>query len=342
MKKFLVTMFALVAFLASSFAPALAQEPTEPPTRIDGVTATLTAVPAADGAFTVGDEIVLELLVSHPTGYRLIPADLTQQWANVDLEVGEQSPVTITDNGDGTQMSRQTITLTPWTTGIMTLPPLTFSLSDAQGNLQTVRSDPAVFEVASVLVEGEMTLRDIKPQAMLPFPAVWPQATAVAVVLLLIAASAIAFVLWRRNRPQPDTRPAFQRALDELTRIEKMNLVGQGLGQAHVTLVTDVLRRYLEADFGIPALDQTTTQIVAALGQEAAQTMPLEAKEPMIQLLREADLVKFANIEPDPTTAVSMSAEIRAIILAIRPAPLLENEDNKTTSPTMTTTEATA
>lgn len=314
MKKTVVILLTMLALWGATLAQA--QE----------ITAVIEIEADPTDSLTVGDVVPVTLSVTHPAGYRLIPADLTHSWATAELplEVGAQSAVTIADNGDGTQTSRQTITVTVWEPGQLALPPLSLSMSDPQGNLQTVTSSPAVLTVSSVLVDGDTTLRDIKPPATLPAPSVWPTATAVSVVILLVAGSAVAFVVWRKNRPQPDTRSPFQRALDDLTRIEQMNLPAQEMAQAHVTLITDVLRRYLEADFDIPALDQTTAQIVAALNAPTAPNLSPAVREQLVALLQEADLVKFANVEPDPTTAVSLGEVVRGLILDMRPAPQLD------------------
>ena len=333
---------ALAAFLVLGARPAWAQE-TAP---IDGLTA---VVNTPDTSPTVGDPIPVEIAVTHPAGYRLIPTDPSQSWltAGLPLELSDSAnpaanpPITIVDNGDGTQTSRQTVLLTAWEPGAFALPSLTMSISDAQGNLRTITTAPATLEVASVLVDGDTTLRDIKPQATLPAPSVWPVTTAVVILLTATTGALVAFVIWRKNRPTPDTRPAFQRALDDLTRLDGLNLIEQNMAQAHVTFVTDVLRRYLEADFDIPALDQTTTQIVAALAHNPqAQQMPPAEKAALVALLQEADLVKFANVEPDLDTAVNLTAHVRHLILAIRPAPLLENQLPNQHQPTIT--EATA
>ena len=66
-----------------------------------------------------------------------------------------------------------------------------------------------------------------------------------------------------------DTRPLHQIALEELHRIDALDLPSQSRFKEHYTLVTDCIRRYLERAFDTRALDRTTGELRTALESSA-------------------------------------------------------------------------
>lgn len=135
------------------------------------------------------------------------------------------------------------------------------------------------------------------------------------IIVAAALAAAAAFLIWwlrRRARqveevtPKPKLPPDYV-ALTELTRIEKMDLLGRGEFKKYYTLVTDAVRRYVEARFYIDAMDRTTTELIDELADRGRHVEKLD------DLLREADLVKFAKHIPGAdagTTAMSTAREI--------------------------------
>ncbi len=114
-------------------------------------------------AITVGDVIPLTLQVTHPAGWRVIVPTLEKQWG--EFEVRSQSTPVITANGDGTETTSQKIEVVRMRPGEVQTPAFTLSIADDQGNLQNVEVAPVSVVVQSVLVAGDTTLRDLKPQA---------------------------------------------------------------------------------------------------------------------------------------------------------------------------------
>ncbi|MFC1997875.1 hypothetical protein ACFLXI_09805, partial [Chloroflexota bacterium] len=71
----------------------------------DGINAALTAT---DGEFAVGDLIPLNLTVTHPSGYRVLPLQF-EDTAWGELEIQNVAPPQVVANPDGTETTTQTI-----------------------------------------------------------------------------------------------------------------------------------------------------------------------------------------------------------------------------------------
>jgi hypothetical protein len=135
------------------------------------------------------------------------------------------------------------------------------------------------------------------------------------IALIAAMVAALALLMWwlrRRSRriedapPEPKL-PADYVALQELTRIEKLDLLEKGEFKRYYTLVTDAVRRYIENRFLVEAMDRTTGELLDALADRGQRVDKLDG------LLREADLVKFAKHVPgedDGTAAMSAAREI--------------------------------
>ncbi len=271
---------------------------------------------------TVGDVVRLTLQVTHPAGYRLQPIQADDAWT--DFEVRDISAISVTGHDDGSETSSQVLDVTLWAPGAYTTPSFSVELIDEDGRVQAIEVAPIPLMVTPVLVEGDEELRDIKPQAELPVPAIWPW---IMVGLLLAALGGRRLRHWWQRRQAagsevhdgaPDLRPAYQIALDELARIEQLGLPARDEFKSHYTLVADALRRYLEAGYAVPAMDKTTGEIQRAL---KLLSLPATCKSDLIDLLSEADFVKFARVIPEMASAVRFPDDAREFVLATRPRP---------------------
>jgi hypothetical protein len=262
---------------------------------------------------TVGDPVRLTLEVTHPAGYQVIIPRLDQAWG--DLEVRNQSPVTITSNGDSTETTRQVIEVTRFSLGDVETPPLALTISDGEGQAFEELTPSVTLSVVPTLPEEDNELRDIKPQAGLAVPAVWPW---IAGGLLLATALAVAgWWAYRRWRGEPfltpavDNRPPWQVAYDELERIEALGLLEERRFKEYYTLVTDCLRAYLEAQFGLRAFSRTTPELRVVL--RGSDLAPEQARR-LLELFADSDLVKFAKLEPGVEIARRLAGEARQLV----------------------------
>ena len=269
---------------------------------------------------TVGDPVELILSVTHPPDYQPIMPKLEPLWG--EFEVRAQSPVEVIEKGDGTLITQQAIEVTLFSPGTFQTPPLLLSISDGQGNLVEALAAPVSLTVVPTLSEGNADLIDIRPQAEMALPAPWPLMASG-----LIAVAGLGWIGWwlyrRRAAQAIDNRPPYQVALDELARIEGLNLPAQGRYKELYTLVTDCLRLYLEKQHRVRAFDRTTPELKQSLAESNIERATTAA---FIDLFTEGDMVKFAKFTPQAPAAKQATLAARALVEATQPRPEPEEE----------------
>jgi hypothetical protein len=268
------------------------------------------------GELTVGDPILLTLSVTHPQDYQVIPVELEPSWGDFLLQ--SQAPASSVSNPDGTTTTTQVIDVRLFSPGTFSTPPLTITLSDENGQLTEVVAPPVDVTIVSVLIEGDSELRDIKPQADLPYQNLLPWIIGGALVLALAAGL---FLWWRHRRTNQalaavDNRLPHEVALDELARIGKMDLPRFQRFKEHYTLVSDSVRVYMERTYQIPVLERTTSEIKESFKKKQVSA---DISRRVVIFLDECDLVKFSKFTPDEDSAYQILADARQIVEDTKP-----------------------
>ncbi|HNT77546.1 MAG TPA: hypothetical protein PKH77_21230 [Anaerolineae bacterium] len=282
-----------------------------------------------EGGWTVGDPLALRLRVIASEGVGVTLPALPETWG--DFEVREQAAQpSETKAGKTTTLLAATVAL--WSPGDHETPPITVTYQTADGAVHEITATPLTVSIASVLAEatpnaeGQIEKRDLKPQATLPRPPLWPW-----IVGGLVALPLLYFAgrwLWQRLPrlahaaaeavPEPvDTRPPDVIAYEELDRIAALDLPTQGAFKAHYTLLTDCVRAYAGRVYAIPALDSTTFELLAALRGASLKGEPFNV---LRDLLDESDLVKFAKFTPDLEPARAAIAQARHFVDITKPS----------------------
>lgn len=264
---------------------------------------------------TVGDVIPLQVVVTHPQGWRVVFPQLETAWG--DLEIRKQSAPVITQNADGTETTTLKIDAAAFRPGTAMTPELNLKIADAQGQVHELYAAPVSVEVQSVLTPEDQELRDIKPQAELwqltssPLPLIGS-------VLLASALVVGAGIFAWKKRPQPDKRTPRQRALDYLKALDAVALDERMNVKFLAVRVSDVLRDYLANGCRIPAHDLTTGELAHAL---ATRGVPQDIALQIVRVLRVCDDVKFANDVSDMDAIRTLTLTARNIIANYPPPP---------------------
>lgn len=277
---------------------------------------------------TVGDLVTLTLQVTHSPAQTVALPRLQQQWGQ--FEVRAQPSVKTVSNDDGTATTIQQMQVTLFTPGAFQTPDFPISVRNSDGTVDEVLPLPISLNVTSVLPGNDQELKDIRSQADLSTPFLdRPLTLALGTLLLVVVSAVIVYYVykrWIKKAPIPlpviDSRTLWDIAIQELDRIERLDLPEDGRFKEHYTLIADVMRVYVQAMFLrdvslVDAIDMTTDEIVAALRNSLMHRDHLRL---VIDLLQEADLVKFAKYGPGVSQAYEASGQGRYIVELTKPS----------------------
>jgi len=92
--------------------------------------------------------------------------------------------------------------------------------------------------------------------------------------------------------------PAHIIAFRELDKLKEDKIWARGEVKQYYTRLTEITRQYIERQYGIPAMESTTEEILRAFDRANPEDDLLD--EILRELLELADLVKFAKEDPLP------------------------------------------
>lgn len=246
----------------------------------------------------IGEPVELTLIVRVPIGSVVTMPSIPIDWP--PLTIIRYSPVSTTEEG-AQSIYHQVFTVVLWKPGDYQTPKTTVTYQ-LPGALQStvLVIQPTLFTVPRVLSDADLTLRPLKP----PLEISYLSPRLVGLASLFLIALLILTVIFFRSRMKlarlPKNSPfslSAQIAFRELRRIhERGNLPAEMYVQT-----ADCIRNYVRECFQIHAEDMTTVEIKNALAVHSS--LPESHQREVAQLLERADLVKFAPLQAEATSA---------------------------------------
>jgi hypothetical protein len=264
---------------------------------------------------TVGDVFRAAIRVTVPAGARVVFPDTLA--VPEDVEAAARREVQVDTGVVGMITHTAVYALTAWRPGRMALPPVTLTVELPDGGRRVQAAFPALV-VHSVLPVDTAGIQPQPPKDVIgPSRLMWP------IVLGLAALTALLFLgiwLYGRRKPREVLTTGLaprDTALAELDRIRALGLLEKGDVKAFYTAVAEVLRSYVTALEGAWSPDLTTSELERAMAWtlrgarrgSATQVKQVDQRVAafplLIELLDEADLVKFAGRRPVTRTALA-------------------------------------
>ncbi|MEX0890628.1 MAG: hypothetical protein WEB88_00560 [Gemmatimonadota bacterium] len=295
------------------------------------VLAALAAAPAAaqrsataldPDSVTVGEVARVAVVVSRPSGVEAAFPDSLMLPPDVEMA----GPRTLVLDTTGERLATAIYPVTAWRPGVLPLGSVTVAFSQPTGASLEVTLPTLV--VLSVLPPDTAGIEARPPKDVLGANRVWWPILLALLVLALLAA--LAWWLWRRRTvPEeiaaaphvPGMGPRAE-ALAALELAAQMPLEHRDQVKFFHARMTATLRRYAVAVDRRLGPELTTTELAARVGGAPAL-------EPLLALLRRADLVKFARRS---TTAAEARAELeraRAWVAAWPPPVVRSAEEER-------------
>lgn len=140
-----------------------------------------------------------------------------------------------------------------------------------------------------------------------------------ALLSLVITALFLFLIRVCRNRkkrgktvvPEGPPKPPHEIALEALSRLEQSDLLKKRDMKLFYIELSEILRRYLGACFGVDTLDRTTWEIHQMLREVGVS---LSISDTTRDILEEADLVKFAKCFPPPDVSLKRLEQTRKLV----------------------------
>jgi len=246
----------------------------------------------------IGSQFHLYLDVSLPTAYRLQGYALPDSFNHI--EIINRAPADTVSTG-GLWHYHQVLTLTSFDSGRWLIPAFPVVLASSRPDDTThviLQTDSLWIAVQTVPVDTSQPFKPIKDirRVKLTWLDILPDVL-LGIALLLIV-WAIVYVLRRRKRkPQPAViqqplQPPYEEAMAQLKQWQTEQAWTKMHMKEYFTRLTDVLRRYVERAFEIPAMEITSGELLEHIDQH-----PLLRVHRTIwdEILSEADRVKFAR-----------------------------------------------
>ena len=166
-------------------------------------------------------------------------------------------------------------------------------------------SDSLKVEVFNIKVDTlKQKMYDVKDVAQVETSSNWWKYLLGILLLVGIAAMAYWLIKKYQNRPQEEepiyTSP-IEKATSLLQQLETKELWQKGEVKSYYSELTNIARNYIEEEIEIPAMESTTSELIAGLRRVANQKkLKLSAAtlENLEKVLMQADLVKFAKVKP--------------------------------------------
>jgi hypothetical protein len=241
------------------------------------------------------------------------PAKTQVQWPLIKdtilgyIQVLYRSKIDTTISKDNKWMTlHQTLKITSFDSGLYTIPPIRFYFRELPDTtLHFSQSEPLILSVHTIPVDTTKLIKPIKGPMKVPltFREILPW-----IILAIILAIIIWFVIYylkKRKKAEPIFQlkpkvilPPHEIALAELEKLRAKKLWQSGKIKEYHTEVTEIIRRYVEDRFSVPALESTSGEILDALSENTDISSKLLDK--LFPILTLADLVKFAKAQPLP------------------------------------------
>lgn len=248
--------------------------------------------------YSVGDYINYTITVNFPKDLKVYPPFIKDSLKSVTL-LRKEPPVQKIKNGRITETYNYTIA--GYDSAGVTIPPIPVLYKTSSDTaMKYVATNPVSFTVTTLKVNKSGGIKDVKGPLKIPLD--WKFIILIALLIIILAA--IAYYFYRRYRKKKGETPKKKvviklpphtAALKSLNVLEEKKLWQQGLVKEYHSEITEIIRKYFEERFNLPAMELTTSEATQLLRQRKEAGPVLDIT---YNFLSNADMVKFAKFSP--------------------------------------------
>jgi len=151
---------------------------------------------------------------------------------------------------------------------------------------------------------------------------------------LLLLGGILYFIFRKKKTPEEKIAeallPPYEEAIQRLQQLDKKLLWQNNKIKEYYSELTAIVRGYIERELNVPALESTTDELVETLAdfnKTGGITTSEETIKKLRDLLREADLVKFAKSTPMAIEIEENRKDAEEVVSNLKPTIVKEEED---------------
>lgn len=290
----------------------------------------------------LGDQIKMILVAEYPVGTIVSFPQLPDSLGN-GVEIVSRSSRDSSKMGDGILQMRQNYLITAFDSGPHPIQSFKF-VGRTKIVPDTIRSNPLILYVKVPQVDLKKGFADIKKPYAAPvtFKEVAPW-----ILGIILLATIIFFIIYAINRrkkniplfslPAKPKLPPHVVALSELDKLKEEQLWQHDKVKDYYTRLTDIIRVYIEERFEVPAMEQTTHEILTAFKDQNTEVKG-KILTGLQRTLETSDLVKFAKYTPLADENHFVLVQAYSLVEETKPEPV-EAQKKPTTPPTESSNE---
>lgn len=271
----------------------------------------------------IGDQADFTFQVEQPAGLHLNLPEFTDTLPG-GIEILKTLQSDTIREKEGRILIQRKYRVTSFDTTTVVVPPL--EVSYEKDSLRVVLATPPLSLVVKAMpVDTTTVIADIKEpyNAPLTFVELLPWILG---LLILLAAGYFVYRYLEKRKEQKHavpqkvkpSEPAHVIALRDLNQLREEKLWQKGEVKKYYTRLSDILRLYLENRYDLPAMEQTTPEILSGLRDLGFSDRKLFST--LQDILETADLVKFAKHKPQPDKNEAVMLDAVVFVNGTRPA----------------------
>ncbi len=275
----------------------------------------ITAAASTDTTdYMIGDQIKYSLSLEMDKNVYIINPFFRDSLKNIDV-LAFSDP--IAEENENKKTVKYICVLSRFDSAEVTIPPIKIEYrAKGDSTLKYVLSNSVSFNVHRVNVDVKEEIKDIKPP-LRPFDFTFLIYVLIAFTIISVLVYYFVYRKYLKRKQEliikkkEEKLHSHQIALRKLDQLEKEELWQKGFVKDYHSKITEIIREYFEKQFGLPALERTTTESLKLLSKHRQGIKVIDITS---QFFSNADLVKFAKFTPLESVNFEMMNQAKEIV----------------------------
>ncbi len=277
--------------------------------------------------YLVGDYINFNIEVIHKQNIDVVKPELPDSIKFIEL-ISKSEHHKIEDENS---VDNFTFVLSVYDSARVTIPPVPINYkAKSDSAYLTILTDSISFSVHSLKISESEDIKDVKSPLTIPFD--WKTFLLWLIILIVLVVSGIIIYkkYFRKGKEEKEEikikLPPHRVALNALNNLEEKKLWQKGMVKEYHSEITEIIRKYFEERFDLPAMELTSSESIDLLKKHPDAKAIIEITR---QFFTNADLVKFAKFIPMDSVNEEMMKQAHQIVNTTKQPDVIENKESE-------------